>query len=124
MGNSDELGLCLWLLPNDINEPAKTNFEFMFADYDRLIDFEHLNYVLCFDLDFCISELSAFTYPAQSINHNIHCITRVDSLVFMLVGFFTSESKRGESVGNSTLRSCMLGTDKKTKYKKKEKSVG
>ncbi|KAG2255596.1 hypothetical protein Bca52824_074890 [Brassica carinata] len=86
-----------------------------------------------------MTKLSAFTYPAQSINHNslrlldldspiicseIHCITRVDSLVFMLVGFFTSESKRGESVGNSTLRSCMLGTDKKTKYKKKEKSVG
>ncbi|KAG2266579.1 hypothetical protein Bca52824_073658 [Brassica carinata] len=45
MGNSDELGLCLWLRPSDLNEPAKTNFEFMFADYDRLIDFEYLNYV-------------------------------------------------------------------------------
>ncbi|CAN6807627.1 unnamed protein product [Brassica oleracea] len=45
IGNSDELGLCLWMLPNDLNEPAKTNFEFMFADYDILIDFEYLNYV-------------------------------------------------------------------------------
>ncbi|CAF1700242.1 unnamed protein product [Brassica oleracea] len=45
IGNFDELGLCLWMLPNDLNEPAKTNFEFMFADYDILIDFEYLNYV-------------------------------------------------------------------------------
>ncbi|KAF3544252.1 hypothetical protein DY000_02001972 [Brassica cretica] len=45
IGNSDELGLCLWMLPNDLNEPAKTNFEFMFADYDILIDLEYLNYV-------------------------------------------------------------------------------
>ncbi|KAH0937504.1 hypothetical protein HID58_004965 [Brassica napus] len=50
IGNADELGLCPWLLPNDFNEPAKIetvtelkSSEFMFSDFDRLIDFEYPN---------------------------------------------------------------------------------
>ncbi|CAF2331949.1 unnamed protein product [Brassica napus] len=104
MGNSDELGLCPWLLPNDFSEPAKTEMkssEFMFSDFDRLIDFEYPNSFNhhpphnsagadslvpvqtkteplplskndhCFDIDFCRSKLSAFTYPTQSISHSV-----------------------------------------------------
>ncbi|KAG2299651.1 hypothetical protein Bca4012_011222 [Brassica carinata] len=102
MGNSDdELGLCPWLLPNDFNEPAKTtemkSSEFVFSDFDRLIDFEYPNTLNhnnagadslvpvqtkteplpltkndhCFDIDFCRSKLSAFTYQTQSISHSV-----------------------------------------------------
>ncbi|KAH0859881.1 hypothetical protein HID58_088142 [Brassica napus] len=104
MGNSDELGLCPLLLPNDFSEPAKTEMkssEFMFSDFDRLIDFEYPNSFNhqqphnnagadslvpvqtkteplplskndhCFDIDFCRSKLSAFTYPTQSISHSV-----------------------------------------------------
>ncbi|KAJ0266855.1 Zinc finger protein CONSTANS-LIKE 5 [Hirschfeldia incana] len=100
MGNSEELGLCPWLLPNDFNEPAKTEMkssEFVFSDFNRLIDFEYPNTFNhnsagadslvpvqtkteplpltknehCFDIDFCRSKLSAFTYPTQSISHSV-----------------------------------------------------
>ncbi|KAL1217503.1 Zinc finger protein CONSTANS-LIKE 5 [Cardamine amara subsp. amara] len=104
MGNSDgDLGLCPWLIPNDFNEPAKIEIgneikssDFMFSDFDRLIDFEFTNSLNhhpphnsagadslvpvqtkteplpltnndhCFDIDFCRSKLSAFTYPTHS----------------------------------------------------------
>ncbi|VVB16352.1 unnamed protein product [Arabis nemorensis] len=101
--NSDDLGLCPWLLPNDFNEPAKIEIgsnemkasDFMFSDFDRLIDFEYPNAGgdslvpvqtkteplpvtnnnindHCFDIDFCRSKLSAFTYPTQSsISHSV-----------------------------------------------------
>ncbi|KAJ4875280.1 Zinc finger protein CONSTANS-LIKE 5 [Raphanus sativus] len=106
MGGSEDLGLCPWLLPNDFNEPAKTEMkpsEFVFSDFDRLIDFEYPNTFNnhhppqhnssgadslvpvqtkteplpltkndhCFDIDFCRSKLSAFTYPTQSISHSV-----------------------------------------------------
>ncbi|ESQ42635.1 hypothetical protein EUTSA_v10013919mg [Eutrema salsugineum] len=108
MGHSEDLGLCPWLLPNDFNEPAKVEIgtemkssDFMFSDFDRLIDFEYPNSFNhqpphnsagadslvpvqtkteplpltnndhCFDIDFCRSKLSAFTYPSQSISHSV-----------------------------------------------------
>ncbi|CAH8358729.1 unnamed protein product [Eruca vesicaria subsp. sativa] len=93
----DELGLCPFLLPT---EPAKTEMkpsEFLFSDFDRLIDFEYPNSFNhnssgadslvpvqtktepvpltkndhCFDIDFCRSKLSAFTYPTQSNNQSL-----------------------------------------------------
>ncbi|KAF8084662.1 hypothetical protein N665_0708s0019 [Sinapis alba] len=95
MGNADELGLSPWLLPNDFNEPAKLetgtelkSSEFMFSDFD----FEYPNSLgadslvpvqtkteplpltnndHCFDIDFCRSKLSTFTYPTQSISHSV-----------------------------------------------------
>ncbi|KAG7538486.1 CCT domain [Arabidopsis suecica] len=102
----DDLGLCPWLLPNDFNEPAKieigtenmkSSSDFMFSDFDRLIDFEFPNSFNhnnaggdslvpvqtkteplpltnndhCFDIDFCRSKLSAFTYPSQSVSHSV-----------------------------------------------------
>uniref|UniRef100_A0A1J3D312 Zinc finger protein CONSTANS-LIKE 5 n=1 Tax=Noccaea caerulescens TaxID=107243 RepID=A0A1J3D312_NOCCA len=105
MGNSDDLGLCPWLLPNDFNEPAKIetgaqtagmkSSDFMFSDFDRLIDFDPnsfnhnagadslvpvqtkteplplTNNDHCFDIDFCRSKLSAFTYSTQSASHSV-----------------------------------------------------
>nr|UOF76501.1 CONSTANS-like protein [Olimarabidopsis pumila] len=105
---ADDLGLCPWLLPNDFNEPAKIEIgtenmkssDFMFSDFDRLIDFEFPNSLShnnnnnaggdslvpvqtkteplpltnndhCFDIDFCRSKLSAFTYPSQSASHSV-----------------------------------------------------
>ncbi|CAH8280022.1 unnamed protein product [Arabidopsis lyrata] len=84
----DDLGLC----------PCSSDF--MFSDFDRLIDFEFPNSFNhpshndaggdslvpvqtkteplpltnndhCFDIDFCRSKLSAFTYPSQSVSHSV-----------------------------------------------------
>ncbi|XP_010483296.1 PREDICTED: zinc finger protein CONSTANS-LIKE 5-like [Camelina sativa] len=108
---NDDLGLCPWLLPNDFNEPAKIEIgtenmkgsDFMFSDFDRLIDFEFPNSLShhhhqhqpsggdsivpvqtktepllltnnndhCFDIDFCRSKLSSFTYPTQSLSYGV-----------------------------------------------------
>ncbi|KFK27307.1 constans-like zinc finger protein [Arabis alpina] len=100
----NDLDLCPWLLPNDFNEPAKIEIgscnemkatDYMFSDFDRLIDFEYPNSGgdslvpvqtkteplpvtnnnnindHCFDIDFCRSKLSAFTYPSQSVSHSV-----------------------------------------------------
>lgn len=133
----DDLGLCPWLLPNDFNEPAKieigtenmkSSSDFMFSDFDRLIDFEFPNSFNhpshnnaggdslvpvqtkteplpltnndhCFDIDFCRSKLSAFTYPSQSVSHSVNslrqnqifnhkiCLNSVKSLTFDFVIF-------------------------------------
>ncbi|CAH8366276.1 unnamed protein product [Eruca vesicaria subsp. sativa] len=90
MGNSD---LCTWLLPNDFNKietgtELKSSSEFVLSEFD----FEYTNSFgadslvpvqtkteplpltnneLCFDLDFCRSKLSTFTYPTQSISHSV-----------------------------------------------------
>ncbi|CAN6968280.1 unnamed protein product [Brassica oleracea var. botrytis] len=128
MGNADELGLCPWLIPNDFNEPAKIetgaelkSSEFMFSDFDRLIDFEYPNTFgadslvpvqtkteplpvtnndHCFDIDFCRSKLSTFTYPTQSISHSVSLLSSVD---FSKVENFSTDFDFDIQVSTSSL---------------------
>jgi hypothetical protein len=137
---ADDLGLCPWLLPNDFNEPAKIEIgtenmkgssDFMFSDFDRLIDFEFPNSFNhhqnnaggdslvpvqtkteplpltnndhCFDIDFCRSKLSAFTYPSQSVSHSVS----TSSIEYGVV----PDGNTNNSVNRSTITSSTTGGD-------------
>ncbi|KAJ0246046.1 Zinc finger protein CONSTANS-LIKE 5 [Hirschfeldia incana] len=159
MGNADELGLCPWLLPNDFNEPAKietgTEFkssEFVFSDFDRLIDFEYPNSFgadslvpvqtkteplpltnndNCFDIDFCRSKLSTFTYPTQSASHSVSTSSLeygvvpdgTTSVPFNRSTITTSTATTGEQPSSMDREARVLRYREKRKNRKFEKTI-
>ncbi|XP_013621617.1 PREDICTED: zinc finger protein CONSTANS-LIKE 5 [Brassica oleracea var. oleracea] len=159
MGNADELGLCPWLIPNDFNEPAKIetgaelkSSEFMFSDFDRLIDFEYPNTFgadslvpvqtkteplpvtnndHCFDIDFCRSKLSTFTYPTQSISHSVSTSSLeygvvpdgTTSVPFNRRTITTSTATTGEQPSSMDREARVLRYREKRKNRKFEKTI-
>ncbi|CAF2137304.1 unnamed protein product [Brassica rapa] len=159
IGNADELGLCPWLLPNDFNEPAKIetvtelkSSEFMFSDFDRLIDFEYPNTFgadslvpvqtkteplpvtnndHCFDIDFCRSKLSTFTYPTQSISHSVSTSSLeygvvpdgTTSVPFNRSTITTSTGTTGEQPSSMDREARVLRYREKRKNRKFEKTI-
>ncbi|KAG2310800.1 hypothetical protein Bca4012_025309 [Brassica carinata] len=159
MENADELGLCPWLLPNDFNEPAKIetgtelkSSEFMFSDFGRLIDFEYPNTFgadslvpvqtktepllltnndHCFDIDFCRSKLSTFTYPTQSISHSVSTSSLEYGVVpdgtttvpFNRSTITTSTATTGEQPSSMDREARVLRYREKRKNRKFEKTI-
>ncbi|KAJ4911149.1 Zinc finger protein CONSTANS-LIKE 5 [Raphanus sativus] len=159
VGSADELGLCPWLLPNDFNEPAKIetgtemkSSEFMFSDFDRLIDFEYpntfgadslvpvqtkteplplTNNEHCFDIDFCRSKLSTFTYPTQSISHSVSTSSLeygvvpdgTTSVPFNRSTITTSTATTGDQPSSMDREARVLRYREKRKNRKFEKTI-